>query len=113
MPTQQRNKGRARVHYANASDYCGEETFIVSRHADPSDDRLWTHPILVLPATPEAVEEMRERVAKAICDHSRNWVGAWDNDTPDAPGKDGYRMDADAVLKAIGLSLHHRKGRKS
>lgn len=47
-------------------------------------------------------EEKVERVAKAICDHSRNWVGAWDNDTPESPGKDGYRMDSRAVLISLG-----------
>lgn len=43
-------------------------------------------------------EEKVERIAKRICDLSRNWKGAWDNDYT---MKDGYRMDALAVLAAM------------
>lgn len=46
-------------------------------------------------------EEKAELVARAICDFSRNWDGAWDRDT-NMGSRFGYMRDAEAVLLALG-----------
>ena len=53
-----KGKGQARKWYTNAADFLGESTATISRHADPSDDREWTHPVHVISASQEAHEAM-------------------------------------------------------
>lgn len=45
-----------------------------------------------------------EQVARAICDGSRNWEGAWDTDLP-KDARPSYLMDARAALRSIGVPL--------
>jgi len=103
MPTQQRNKGRARVMWADL----GEVERAHHGPLTPSQRYCTQSPVFVLPATPEAVEEMRERLYCDIMEAVRT-------------SSPGYTLSsrecndaANAVLASLGLSLHHRKGRKS
>lgn len=102
-------KAKARVMWADpVADAYGKKPSLAAKK-----DYWHTDVCLVIPIPTLKAARARKRfegmdreakvevLAKAICDHSRNWEGAWDDDTPNAPGKDGYRMDARACLRVI------------
>lgn len=114
---------KARVMYCNESELIGEYTFDVSKSADPSDDRLWTKPVLVQPfPTVSAARaakrwadlsdgEKVERVAQVIFEThlaqeqraAKDFPGFWlPWNKKTEPGKDNYRELARAVLTLTG-----------
>lgn len=84
-PKTKRDKSVGRVMWTNAKEFDGERFFEVNKGRDPSHDRMWTMPILVLPlSNPEAIIERR---AKAM------YVATYD---PSAPG-DGWEHTSDRL----------------
>ena len=86
---------------------------IAAQHSVETDEECnlaaSMQPVFVIPATPEAVEGMRERVAKAMY-ASAGCVG-WK--TTNQHARNHWMALSAAALASLGLSLHHRKGRKS
>lgn len=108
-PTAARGKKQPFAHrvYMAPADFDGlvESPVLFTGSPDLSVDRMTTLPVAVVRL--DDLDGLVERAAIAIS-IARNWNGAWENDCRPTT-REGYRSDARAALRAIGIPLAKEK----
>ncbi len=75
-------------------------------YTNPYQKLSWLHDLPL-----HDIDALVEQVARAICDDSRNWKGAWLKDTTE-DSRAGYLRDARAALRSIGVPIKAKRAQK-